>query len=82
MGRCYGAAGDSAAEQALLPLCNEADPEIVIANLVLMMDQDLDAAQVGLVEPSSVLQNTATPILGVLKHRAARKQLGMHVCLP
>ena len=46
MCRCYGAAGDTAAEQALLPLCRETDAEIVVAHLVLMLDQNMDAAQV------------------------------------
>ena len=46
MRRCYAAAGDRAAEQALLPLCNEPDAELVTGHLLLLLDQNLDGAQV------------------------------------
>lgn len=54
--RCYKAAGDTAAVQALFPLQQETDPHIKAGHLTLMLNQDLDKAQVLLAaDPCPVL---------------------------
>ena len=46
LGRCYKAAGDTAAVQALFPLQQETDIHLKAAQLILLLNQDLDKAQV------------------------------------
>ncbi|KAK9791815.1 hypothetical protein WJX73_007446 [Symbiochloris irregularis] len=43
--KCYEAAGDMVAVQALFPLLKEADKEVVAGQLVLLLNQDFEAAE-------------------------------------